>query len=103
MDFYERVKQLAKRNKYPSLQEFIISLGLSQDSYYTLKKSGNLPRADEAIIIAQALDTTVEYLVTGIHPQPLTADETVSFILDEFESLAKKIRKNNGDSARRKF
>jgi len=94
MDFYGRVKQLAKKNKYPSLQEFIISIGLSQDSYYTLKKTGNLPRADEAIRIAQALHTSVEYLVIGSNPQPLTADETVDSLLDEFEGMIKRFRKN---------
>ena len=103
MDFYGRVRQLAKRNKYPSLQEFIISTGLSQNSYYTLKKTGNLPRADEAIMIAQALHTTVEYLVIGSNPPPLTADQAVDVVLDEFESLVKKFRKSAGYPKRRKL
>jgi len=92
MDFYSRIKQLAKRNKYSSLQEFIISVGLNQDSYYTLKKSGNLPRADEAIRIAQALKTSVEFLVLGSNPPSLSADET----LDEIEFLIEKFRKITG-------
>lgn len=64
MDFYLRVKQLAKKKKL-SLQELIISIGLNHDSYYSLQKAGNLPRADEALTIAQALNTTVEYLLMG--------------------------------------
>jgi transcriptional regulator with XRE-family HTH domain len=65
VDFYDRVKQLAKETKGLSLQEFVLSLGINHDSYYSLKRAGNLPRADEALKIAQTLNTTVEYLCTG--------------------------------------
>jgi transcriptional regulator with XRE-family HTH domain len=65
MDFYDRVKQLAKENKGLSIQEFVLSIGLNHDSYYSLRRDGNLPRADEALKIARALGTTVEYLCTG--------------------------------------
>jgi hypothetical protein len=65
MNFYDRVRQLAKEYRGQTVQEFIMSLGISLDSYYTMKKSGNLPRADEAVKIARSLDVTVEYLVTG--------------------------------------
>jgi transcriptional regulator with XRE-family HTH domain len=65
VDFYDRVKHLAKENKGLTVQEFVLSIGLNHDSYYSLKRAGNLPRADEALRIAQALDTTVEYLCTG--------------------------------------
>ena len=89
MDFYGRIRQLAKKKKHPSLQEFIFSIGLNQDSYYSLKKAGNLPRADEAIKIAQALGTTVEYLVIGSDPKPLSADETLDEILGIIENHRK--------------
>jgi transcriptional regulator with XRE-family HTH domain len=69
MDFYDRVKQLAKEAKNLTVQEFVISLGINHDSYYSLKRAGNLPRADEAQKIAAALGTTVEYLVTGKEPE----------------------------------
>jgi transcriptional regulator with XRE-family HTH domain len=65
MDFYDRVKRLARERKGQTVQEFIISLGISLDSYYTMKKSGNLPRADDAVTIGRALGVSVEYLVTG--------------------------------------
>jgi hypothetical protein len=65
MDFYDRVKQLAKERKGQTVQEFILSLDISLDSYYTMKKSGNLPRADNAVAIGRALGVSVEYLVTG--------------------------------------
>ncbi|MDR2095382.1 MAG: helix-turn-helix domain-containing protein [Treponema sp.] len=65
MDFYDRVKQLAKQVKNQTVQEFVMSLDMSRESYYTMKKSGNLPRADDAVKIARALAVSVEYLVTG--------------------------------------
>jgi hypothetical protein len=65
MNFYDRVKQLAKERKGQTVQEFVLSLGLSLDSYYTMKKSGNLPRADDAVAIGRGLGVSVEYLVTG--------------------------------------
>jgi hypothetical protein len=65
MDFYDRVKQLAKERKGQTVQEFVMSLGISLDSYYTMKKSGNLPRADDAVTIGRALGVSVEHLVTG--------------------------------------
>lgn len=68
MDFYERVKTLVKQTNL-TLRAFIESLGMNYDSYNTLKRYNNLPRADEAVKIAQALGTTVEYLVTGKQPQ----------------------------------
>jgi len=88
MDFYARVKQLA-RGKGMSLQDFVISLGLNHDSYYTLKRAGNLPRADEALLIARALGTTVEFLVTGESPAPNPADR----VLDDIQALIERHRK----------
>jgi transcriptional regulator with XRE-family HTH domain len=67
-DFYERVKTLAKsQNK--NLRELIESCGMNYDSYNSYKRYGNLPRANEAVAIADALGTTVEYLVAGKDPQ----------------------------------
>ena len=82
MDFYSRVKQEAKKATGCSLQEFILSIGLNHDSYYTLKRSGNLPRADEAVKIARALGTTVEYLVDGTIPS-----KSEHSLLDAFSKL----------------
>lgn len=65
MDFYERVKTLVKDNTDLTLRTFIESLDMNYDSYNGLKRYGNLPRADEALKIASALNTSVEYLVTG--------------------------------------
>ena len=86
MDFYARVKQLTKKKRL-SLQNFIISIGLNHDSYYSLQRAGNLPRADEALAIAQALDTTVEYLLMGIEPE-----NKAEIILDEIQSVINRHR-----------
>lgn len=65
MDFYERVKKLVKDKTDLTLRAFIESLGINYDSYNGLKRYSNLPRADEAVKIADALGTSVEHLVTG--------------------------------------
>lgn len=65
MDFYERVKKLVKDKTNLTLRAFIESLGINYDSYNGLKRYNNLPRADEAVKISQALGVSVEYLVIG--------------------------------------
>jgi hypothetical protein len=95
MDFYTRVKQLARDKNYLSLQEFIISIGLNLDSYYSLKRAGNLPWTDESVKIAQALGVSVEYMVLGKNPKSSpTAEET----LTEISQLLDKYRKNTSHS-----
>lgn len=68
MDFYERVKNLVKDNTELTLRAFIESLGINYDSYNGQKRYNNLPRADEAVKIAEALNTSVEFLVSGNAP-----------------------------------
>jgi transcriptional regulator with XRE-family HTH domain len=87
MNFYARVKQLAKKSKNLSLQEFIYSVGLNHASYYSLQRDGNLPRADEALAIAQALGTSVEYLIMGTEPE-----NRVKNILDDFQTVINRYR-----------
>ena len=65
MNFYERVKDLVKSSTEMYLKDFIESLGISYDSYLGQKRHDNLPRADEALKIANALHTSVDYLVSG--------------------------------------
>jgi len=87
MDFYIRVKQLAKKTKHLSLQEFIYSIGLNHASYYSLQRDGNLPRADEALLIAQALDKSIEYLLLGTEPK-----NNVKIILDDIQAVLDRHR-----------
>lgn len=71
MDFYERVKYLVKEKNF-SLIPFLESIGINYGTYKAQRRYNNLPRADEAVKIAQALGTTVEYLVTGENIPPIT-------------------------------
>lgn len=67
MDFYENVKKLTKKHGL-QLIPLLESLGINYSTYKGYKQLGNLPRADEAVKIAKALNTSVEYLVTGEEP-----------------------------------
>lgn len=69
MDFYDNVKKLVKTNNL-NLRNFIESLGINYSSYNSCKQYGNLPRADDAVKIAQALGSSVEFLVTGEESRP---------------------------------
>lgn len=88
MDFYENVKKLVKNNNF-TLRIFIESLGINYDTYNGQKRLNNLPRADEAVKIAQSLGTTVEYLVTGNKPD--LSSETKSLI-NELEMTINKYK-----------
>lgn len=64
MDFFTRAKSRAHllgRN----ISEVVRSANISINTYNTLKKNNNLLRADDALRIADELDTTVEWLVDG--------------------------------------
>ena len=89
MDFFDRVKELAKKNTTLTLRAFIESLGLNYETYYSGKRRENLPRADEALAIAQALNTSVEYLVSGNDPaKPYTAE-----LINHAEALLDGLKK----------
>ena len=97
MDFYTRVKQLVRKSRKLSLQEFIYSVGLNHASYYSLQRDGNLPRADEALAIAQALGTTVEFLLIGAE-----AENGVETVLDDFQGVINQHRNHKNSSVARK-
>ena len=78
MNFYENVKKLVKNNNL-TLRSFIESLGINYDTYNGQKRLNNLPRADEALKIAKALNTTVEFLVTGIEPE-ITKQDIINYL-----------------------
>lgn len=54
-----------------------------------LREKGSIPAADKAVMIAQALGVTVEYLVTGKNP-PV---ETVSSLDPEVQKLIRCVKK----------
>ena len=97
MDFFDRVKELAKKNTTLTLRAFIESMGLNYETYYSGKRRENLPRADEALKIAQALGTTVEYLVTGNAPESSAADEAledIQAVLDRYKASVRPSIRN---------
>jgi transcriptional regulator with XRE-family HTH domain len=65
MDFFKRFKGLAKEKN--TTIEALVKEILEKDraAYYGWRRRKVLPRADEAVKIAKALNTTVEHLVTG--------------------------------------
>ena len=91
MDYFSRIKHLAKQNLDLSLQEFLFSVNLKPDSYYSLKEAGNFHRADEAMAIAKALGTSVEYLLTGIEPKN-GPDES---LLNDMQAVINKYKKTS--------
>ena len=87
MDFYERTKELVKQHNF-SLIPFLQSLDLNYETYKSCKRAGNLPRADEAVRIAQALSTTVEYLVTGNAEAKRDNSESIELLKKVIENLS---------------
>ena len=67
--FYEKVKELVKKQKPPTTIKAVVEeAGLDYDSYYSCRKKGNSPRVDEAVKIAKILGVSVEQLATGKEP-----------------------------------
>ena len=64
MDFFERVKEEVRKSA-TTIEYVVGKAGLKRGSYNTLRRENRLPRANEALIIAKELGTTVEYLLTG--------------------------------------
>lgn len=64
MDFYDRVKTLAKASKL-TIESVVNTAGITIDSYNSYKVHKTLPRADAAVKIAETLGTTLEYLIYG--------------------------------------
>jgi len=87
MVFYDNVKMLVKKNTHLTLESFIQSLGLNYGTYHTQRKAGNIPRADEALKIAKALNTSVEFLVTGKEPE-----NSKAAVLDDLQAVIDKHR-----------
>jgi transcriptional regulator with XRE-family HTH domain len=79
IEFYERVKALAKTNK-TTIEYVVGEAGLSLASYNAYRRHNNYPRADETLKIAQTLGTTVEFLITGISPEPSIPEKVLTDI-----------------------
>jgi transcriptional regulator with XRE-family HTH domain len=58
--FWRRFKELAEKDL-----PVILRTNIKQSTVSTWRRRKNFPRADEAVKIAETLQTTVEFLVTG--------------------------------------
>lgn len=67
INFWNRVNELLKKFKLTQKQ-LSISCNFSESRINNLSSTKRLPDAIEVVIIAKALQTTVEYLVTGKEP-----------------------------------
>lgn len=87
--FWRRVNGLIKIQK--TKQEAVAAqCDISYQTFRGWVSRKTFPAGDETYRIAQALGTTVEYLVTGETPKPSAADETI----DEILAAIDKLRKN---------
>lgn len=62
--FWQRIRQLLDRRGLSDAW-LIKQSGVARSSFNRRSKNGKLPYLDEAMSMAAALDTTVEYLMTG--------------------------------------
>lgn len=69
------------------MRSFIESLGMNYETYYSGRRKGNLPRADDAVKIASALGVSVEWLVTGEPPKPSPAEKALQAVKDAVKGL----------------
>ena len=64
MTFWERFEQALEDNKITA-SELSRTIGVASSVIYAWKMRDSIPRADIAVKVAEELNTTVEYLVTG--------------------------------------
>jgi len=62
--FWKMVKKEVERQK-TSFEWLYIKTNIPKGTFSSWKSRNTIPRADEAYLIAQALNVSVEYLVTG--------------------------------------
>lgn len=87
MDFVDRLYELirSKNTKQVALAEYC---GIAQNTISGWKRQGVLPRADIAVKIAEFLDVSVEYLVTGIERKAPNLRPQEKEILRELPNVA---------------
>lgn len=63
-DFTERIEKLVKEKKIPKMK-FYSDVGIGIQALTDWRKRNTIPAADIAVRIADYLNTSVEFLVTG--------------------------------------
>lgn len=64
MSFWENV-EILRKDQNTTYRWIASKMGVSETTVSSMRKANTEPRASEAVKIAQALNTTVEYLVTN--------------------------------------
>ena len=86
--FTDRLKQLMATNSFTA-KKLGEATGIS---FRTIEKwmstNGSIPRADHAVAIADALNTTVEYLVAGKQTEKYIPPERYADVVKHLDNLA---------------
>jgi transcriptional regulator with XRE-family HTH domain len=91
MTFIERLEILLKEKgiSQKSLAEYI---GIRNPSISEWKKEGTIPRADIAIKMAEYLNVSVEYLITGTESDNSAAIESIRNHLKNMENDINRLK-----------
>lgn len=85
MTFWERVETLRKEQN-TSYRWLASIMGVSETTVSTMRHAGTEPRASDAVKIARALGTTVEFLTNGdseeYHKRYIKLKEQVQILLN---------------------
>ena len=77
-------------------KELAIKTGISLKTIENyVKKDSSVPSADKAVLIAQALDVTVEYLITGKKPNKIAAPAIHPPNKEVFDTISKLNKYNS--------
>jgi transcriptional regulator with XRE-family HTH domain len=88
VSFWKRVNSLIKSQR--TKQEVVAEkCNISYQTFRGWVSRKTFPGGDETYRIAQALETTVEYLVTGKSPESSAADEA----LDKIQAIINRYKK----------
>lgn len=88
-DFYNRIDEQLKVKKI-SQKDMCNGIGISAQAFTNWKSRESIPSADVALKIAQYLNTTVEYLLTGSESNILAEENaTLKETLAKINELSK--------------
>jgi len=86
MEFWGRVKK--RISEEHTTQDWVAKkIGTRADTFSRWVQRNTVPRADQVVAIAEALDTTVEYLVTGENPDTWRPPRRYADIVNRLEEL----------------
>ena len=88
VNFYERLNQLCKNND-TTVSSMLKELGLSTGSTGNWKK-GQLPKGDILVMIADYLNTSIDYIVNGEYKYDLSDDELQ--VLEVYKSVPERAK-----------